>query len=785
MYDIKQFRPALYFVLILGMTAFGFAVESAALWILSVGIVVLHIWLVRTDRFRPLPRMLANAVTLIALLVTFAVLRTHETGTPIVIIGQFLVFLQLVKLFELRANRDYAQLLVLSLLLMVAGAISTPSLLFAVMFAVYFFCSLYVCLLFHLKIENEGAVTAQTLPGGRLNEPTVRQDQRYLPRSMRRLAALVSVTAVAMAVLVFLFFPRGAGANMFGQLQLQPAALTGISNEITFTNVTNIAQNNEIVAHVQLYKNGQLVQGTQPLLLRGQALSVYNRPKWTRGHPGPGDPGADQPTDPYFDPHRNAYDELRAGGDVYLQKVSLRPTNTRMLFALPGVIRFTPPRSWGRVRYSADDDTLAAASREQVRARFDYEVESRNAFIEPSPIERVIGSITRTARGGGPGAAMTPADRIPPQVAEYARRPEVTGTDAQGRSLAGLRPRELPVSDLDQQIAANIERHLRTTFGYTLDLTDQQRDEARDPNEQFLVDWKKGHCEYFASSMVLMCQSLGMQARLVTGFKCDEYDPNPGQYYVVRQSHAHAWVEVRTAAGWQTFDPTSGNDAGGGRGRTALQAVKHFFDWLDFKWAEKVVAYDADRRENLISNVDRAMVNTILSSRVNPNKMPGRLRAAWQGFMGRFDDWLNAGGWLVGAKVILGLIVLLAGACCVVVLKFVAQRRRMRKRAARIGLDNLPTAEQIRLARQLGFYEHLTTLLERRRIVRPRHQTPAEFSDSLSFLPNHAFDTIRRLTQVFYAIRFGRRQLDQDEQRDLESTVDTLEPILDHAVPMR
>jgi len=102
----------------------------------------------------------------------------------------------------------------------------------------------------------------------------------------------------------------------------------------------------------------------------------------------------------------------------------------------------------------------------------------------------------------------------------------------------------------------------------------------------------------------------------------------------------------------------------------------------------------------------------------------------------------------------------------------------MRRRAARIGLDNLPTAEQIRLAKQLGFYERLMTLLESRRIVRPRHLTPAEFSDSLAFLPNEAYDTIRRLTQIFYTIRYGRRDLPHEEQKDLESTVDTLEPLL-------
>jgi len=254
----------------------------------------------------------------------------------------------------------------------------------------------------------------------------------------------------------------------------------------------------------------------------------------------------------------------------------------------------------------------------------------------------------------------------------------------------------------------------------------------------------------------------------------------------VRQSHAHAWVEVRTTAGWQTFDPTSGNDIDGRTQSSAWNSVKHLFDWLEFKWAEKVVAYDGERRENLIANLDRAAVNTVLNSKINPNRISHKMRRGWDDLTGRFTDWLSNGeGMMFSAKVIIGVIGLLVLVLCYGLAMIVLQRRRMRRRAARIGLDNLPTAEQIRLAKQLGFYEQLTTLLERRRIVRATHQTPAEFSDSLAFLPNEAFDTIRRLTRVFYSIRFGRRELAGEEQRELELTVEGLEPLLANQVSVR
>src|SRR3954467_12306358 len=255
MYDIKQFLPALYFVLVLGLTAFSLAVEAPGLWVLGVIVIGVHGWMLKTKRFRPLPRLVANGITVVGLLVTFQAIRSAVT--PIVTIGEFLVFLQLVKLYELRANRDFAQLLILSLLLMVAGAISTPSLAFGVLLIIYLFVSLYVCLLFHLKVEQDHALGAQTLSPDRLGEATLRQDQRYLPRSMRKLAGLVSVVGMVTAVVVFLFFPRGSGAGMFGQLQIQRPAMTGFSEQVSFNSITNITQSNDIVAHVQVWKNGR------------------------------------------------------------------------------------------------------------------------------------------------------------------------------------------------------------------------------------------------------------------------------------------------------------------------------------------------------------------------------------------------------------------------------------------------------------------------------------------------------------------------------------------------
>ena len=163
MYDIRQFKPALYTLIILGISGFALAWESAGIWFIAMAAIGLNAWLVKTNRFAPMPRIIANASTLLGTLFLITLMR-HGTE-KIMIVGEFLVLLQVIKLYEQRANRDYAQLLILSLLLMVAASISTASMIFGLMLIVYLFLSLYCCLLFHLKVETDHAKAAIGLEG--------------------------------------------------------------------------------------------------------------------------------------------------------------------------------------------------------------------------------------------------------------------------------------------------------------------------------------------------------------------------------------------------------------------------------------------------------------------------------------------------------------------------------------------------------------------------------------------------------------------------------------------
>jgi hypothetical protein len=81
---------------------------------------------------------------------------------------------------------------------------------------------------------------------------------------------------------------------------------------------------------------------------------------------------------------------------------------------------------------------------------------------------------------------------------------------------------------------------------------------GRDPVDWFLFDAKKGYCEQFATAEVLMLRSLGVPARLATGYSTGEYNPVLDQS-IVRERDAHAWVEVYFANhGWVPVDPSPG-----------------------------------------------------------------------------------------------------------------------------------------------------------------------------------------------------------------------------------
>ena len=137
--------------------------------------------------------------------------------------------------------------------------------------------------------------------------------------------------------------------------------------------------------------------------------------------------------------------------------------------------------------------------------------------------------------------------------------------------------------------------------------------------DDFLFATKKGFCEHYASAFVFLMRAAHIPARVVTGYQGGEFN-YIGNYYILRQSDAHAWAEVwLSGQGWVRIDPTAviaparvqTNVAAAVPGETAalpfmtrvvnnppqwLSNLRLNWDMLAFQWNQWVLGYNSERQ---------------------------------------------------------------------------------------------------------------------------------------------------------------------------------------------
>ncbi len=100
-----------------------------------------------------------------------------------------------------------------------------------------------------------------------------------------------------------------------------------------------------------------------------------------------------------------------------------------------------------------------------------------------------------------------------------------------------------------------IETYLSQYYYYTL--TPGDVPEGRDFVDYFLFDKREGYCTYFATAMAILTRCIGIPSRYIEGYKLP-FSPTDGNLYEVKNSDAHAWVEVFfEGIGWVPFEPTA------------------------------------------------------------------------------------------------------------------------------------------------------------------------------------------------------------------------------------
>ncbi len=588
-----------------------------------------------------------------------------------------LFFLAVMKILTAKSNRDYLYTAVIAFLELLAAAILSINLNFFLFLALY--------LLFAIAALTSGEIRRSI---GR-STVTARGGSKSFYARLSLLSALVTLGILTLTAGLFFILPRTAEAAL-SRLLAHGVFLPGFSNQVNLGDIGEIQTSSRPMMHIRM----ESAQAVGPMKWRGAALIDFDGKRWTN-------------------PSRKPEIIPVENGHVVLAPPGLPPPGRRINY---------------HVELEAlENDTLFFAGTPEIldlRAPVLYRSETssfRLGHAVPQGFPYDVYSLLDDPPERAPVL-------YPPPVLRLAEREVYLQLPALDSRIGELARSFAAGEAGDLARARAIERHLRSTYGYTLELPDR---EVADPLANFLFVRRKGHCEYFASSMAVMLRSLGIPSRLATGFQSGLYNP-VSELWLVRASDAHSWVEAWIPGyGWTTFDPTPADPSA--NGLALLTRLALYLDAAETFWQEWVVTYDLARQGTLAYHMElgaqRAGIRWFDTA--------AAVRSGWERYVAgwaRRYGW-QALGWAAGLATLgfaAGPLVRLMG---------------MRRRVERVRRGQASTADATLL------YQRMLHILQRRGYQKPPWFTPAEFARSLPRTP--LGDSVGEFTATYNALRFG------------------------------
>jgi protein-glutamine gamma-glutamyltransferase len=589
-------------------------------------------------------------------------------------------FLAITKILTARTARDYLYTAAIAFLELIAAAILSTDINFIAFLACY--------LLFAIAALSSAEICRSLQKSGTIARGA---PVRFHPRLIV-LCALATLGILLITGGLFFLLPRTAEAAFARLIPFRPYVLAGFSNQVTLGQIGEIKITSRPMMHIAIYSRDPLTG----LKWRGAALTHFDGRRWSNP-------------------------------DMHPERIPV----------VNGHVKLAPAREGRRLNYhvqlnEADTDALFFAGAP-------VSLDLRQLLL----LRDSSGSY-RLEHPPSPGFAYDayslldePPEISPPPVPAPELTPEMreetlelprldSRIPALARELAG--PASGAVTDLER--ARIVERRLRHDYAYSLELPDH---EVSDPLADFLFSRRKGYCEHFATAMAVMLRTLGIPARLVTGFQSGIYNPL-SDLWVLRASDVHSWVEAWIPAyGWTTFDPTPPDP--NPPAFALFSKLELYVDAAQTFWQDWVVSYDL-RRQGLFSY---------------------RIESGARGLGIRWSDWLagisrawpsrglpplGRSGAGVGGLVLLGVCGWLFGPRLVGKTRLWTGVRRVRRGNAASGDATL-------------LYERMLLALKRRGYQKPPWFTPAEFAASLPHSPLGI--AVGEFTATYNQWRFGGR----------------------------
>jgi len=367
-----------------------------------------------------------------------------------------------------------------------------------------------------------------------------------------RIASVLLLQAIPLMLILFVLFPRVQGP-LWG-LPQDAFASTGLDDKMAPGSFARLSLSEEVAFRVGYAGQTPL---REQMYWRGPVLWEFDGRTWTPGE-------AVAPAAPQFTDTTQPID----------YSVTLEPHNKTWLFALDMPDRLSIP-----ARLTHDFRILR---KDPVKARLRYEARSHLGYrANPNEAKRQIQR----------------ALQLPPSFNPRTRQ-----------LAAGWRADSM---DDNAVVRAALAHFSQQNFRYTL----QPPPLGAHSVDEFLFETRQGFCEHYASSFVFLMRAAQIPARVVTGYQGGEFNAL-GNYYIVRQSDAHAWAEVwLPGQGWVRIDPTAAIAPGRiERGLSAavtdaaalpfmarnppdwMRKLRLNWDALANQWNQWVLGYDTERQ---------------------------------------------------------------------------------------------------------------------------------------------------------------------------------------------
>jgi protein-glutamine gamma-glutamyltransferase len=705
------------------------ALGNFPLLVIAGTLTALSWYVTEGPRGRSVPPWIARLLVLVALLYSLFDVFGPVDQLPMVL-GQFVIWLTIVKLYGKRTVENEAQLLLLGLLLMTVGALYATDLLFGIMLVLWSGFAAWVLLLYQLHhgMETMREERFSAVPVEHSTPWTRPVTGLQVRKAFRQTATLFLFVGLLGSCLFFVATPRakfdvvpkiiGASESELERMSLSPG-------------VDEFTSNRQVMTVTLKDMKGDSVRMQQGLRLRGTVLDAYRgQGVWASG----------SHMKSTIETAEDKMTPLTMSGDgnanLTMLVVMHQPSSNVYSLYRPVGIETIPP---SRVTQNLANTTLKLALGAEPIQQYELEIDFTSSVTSP-----LVNRRHRYYNEEVYALASRLLQEYSISVEAIAQSPE-----------------------LCERAARIFEQYLHSDeFTYSLDATFFSVDERiamgkdEDPIASFILEHKRGHCEYFAAAMAAMCDTVNLPARVVTGYYVDRWDEVSNSYTVL-QRDAHAWVEVEVEPmSWVTYDPTPSaqNNVNWQKEMSITQRIRFVWQKWELAWQSNVISFDLLAQKKLMAVVDPYW-------RSHLNSVKETFQDLYSGVESWFD--IGAGGriWIdlvMGAAVLSGFAILLV-------------RWRRKRTSKMLSLSN--EKEPAITVASVEFFARLQRVLSKHGKVKPNYIPAQTWIRGLS-LNDGATEVAISLTNVYYRIRFGGYRPTRSQRLDLLHTVAMFEQLL-------